>query len=407
MPTFRYRAYGHDGRFAEGTVDATSLDAANEALWSQGLSPFQMHAADQSGTKWWNREIVLGGGGSRRGDLLAFTREFAMLNAAEIPLDDALRILQQQASSSRLRELVEGLLSEILNGMPLSDAMQKQSAVFPADYIAVVRAGETGGTLADVFVELAELLERRAEIRARIQSALIYPCMLVALSLGTLAIIVGGLIPSIAPIFGQSGKPMPTSIRFMLALQERWIEIAASSAVVLSVVLGAVSVATRNPEVRQRLDRLKLRLPVVGAFLLQQEAARFARTLGTMLKAGVPLIQAAKSACNVIGNRHIAAGMDRVIEAVHQGTALHRALRVEAVLPAIALQMISVGEEAGKLDRMLTRVAVMLERQTQSNIDRFMSALTPALTVGIALMVGALIMPVMNAVLSINDMVTR
>src|SRR6185295_17764322 len=217
MPTFRYQAYGDDGRFAEGTVDATSLDAANEALWSQGLSPFQIHSADQSGRKWWNREITLGGGGSRRGDLLAFTREFAMLNAAEIPLDDALRILQQQASSSRLRELVEGLLSEILNGMPLSDAMQKQSAVFPSDYIAVVRAGETGGTLADVFVELSELLERRAEIRARIQSALIYPCMLVCLSLGTLAIIVGGLIPSIAPIFGQSGKPMPASIQFMLA----------------------------------------------------------------------------------------------------------------------------------------------------------------------------------------------
>jgi general secretion pathway protein F len=407
MPTFRYRAYGHDGRFAEGTVDATSLDAANEALWSQGLSPFQMHAGDQSGTKWWNREITLGGDGSRRGDLLAFTREFAMLNAAEIPLDDALRILQEQASSSRLRALVEGLLSEILNGMPLSDAMQKQSKVFPADYIAVVRAGETGGTLADVFVELAELLERRAEIRARVQSALIYPCMLVVLSLGTLAIIVGGLIPSIAPIFGQSGKPMPASIQFMLALQERWFEIVVGAVLVLSAVLAAISLATRKPDVRQRLDRLKLRLPVLGAFLLQQEAARFARTLGTMLKAGVPLIQAAKSACSVIGNRHIAAGMDRVIEAVHQGTALHRALRAEAVLPAIALQMISVGEEAGKLDRMLTRVAVMLERQTQSNIDRFMSALTPALTVGIALMVGALIMPVMNAVLSINDMVAR
>lgn len=407
MPTFRYQAYGHDGHFAEGTVDATSLDAANEALWSQGLSPFQMCATDRSGTRWWNREIALGGGGSRRGDLLAFTREFAMLNAAEIPLDDALRILQQQAASSRLRELVESLLSEVLNGMPLSDAMQKQSAVFPSDYIAVVRAGETGGTLADVFVELAELLERRAEIRSRIQSALIYPSMLVALSLGTLSIIVGGLIPSIAPIFSQSGKPMPTSIQFLLALQEKWIEIAVGMALVFATVLVAISLATRRPDIRQRLDRLKLRLPVVGTFLLQQEAARFTRTLGTMLKAGVPLIQAARSACSVVGNRHVAAGMDRAIEAVHQGTALHRALRAEAVLPAIALQMISVGEEAGKLDRMLTRVAIMLERQIQSNIDRFMSALTPALTVGIALMVGALIMPVMNAVLSINDMVGR
>jgi general secretion pathway protein F len=163
----------------------------------------------------------------------------------------------------------------------------------------------------------------------------------------------------------------------------------------------------RKPERRQEIDRLKLRLPVLGAFLLQQEAARFARTLGTMLKAGVPLIQATKSASGVIGNRFIAAGMDRTIEAVHQGMALHRALRNETTLPAIALQMISVGEEAGKLDRMLMRVALMLERQIQSSIDRFMSALTPALTVGIALLVGLLIMPVMNAVLSINDLAAR
>jgi general secretion pathway protein F len=406
MPTFRYRAYGLDGGFAEGTVDAASLDAANDLLWSQGLSPIQMRAADESGAKWWNRDIVIGGGSSRA-DLVAFTREFAMLNAADIPLDDALRILQAQASSSRLRLLVEGLLSEVLNGTPLSEAMQKQSKVFPADYIAVVRAGETGGTLGDVLVELAELLERRAEIRARVQSALIYPCMLVALSLGTLAIIISVLIPSIAPIFSQSGKSMPASIEFMLALKERWFEVVVGAAVVAVAIFGAVSVAIRKPETRERLDRLKLRLPVIGSFLLQQEAARFARTLGTMLKAGVPLIQATKSSCSVIGNRYIASGMDRAIEAVHQGMALHRALRNEAVLPAIALQMISVGEEAGKLDRMLTRVAIMLERQIQSSIDRFMSGLTPALTVGIALMVGALIMPVMNAVLSINDLAAR
>jgi general secretion pathway protein F len=171
--------------------------------------------------------------------------------------------------------------------------------------------------------------------------------------------------------------------------------------------VGMASVARRRPEVRLTLDRWKLRLPLLGGFLLQTETARFARTLGTMLKAGVPLIQATTSACSVIGNRHLVAGMNRAIEAIHQGLSLHRALRQETVLPAITLQMISVGEEAGKLDRMLMRVAVMLERQLQSSIDRFMSALTPALTVGIAVMVGALILPVMNAVLSISDLASR
>ncbi|MGJ4961323.1 type II secretion system F family protein [Bradyrhizobium sp. HKCCYLRH3061] len=406
MPRFRYRAYGTDGSFAEGTIEAASAAAADAALWAQGLSPFQMRAADSDGTKWWNREITLSGG-SDRGDLLAFTREFSTLCAADIPMDDALRIVQTQASAPRLRTLVAALLADVLNGRPLSEAMQGQPRVFPADYIAVVRAGETGGRLAQVLVELAELLERRAEIRARVQSALIYPSMLIVLSLATLAIIVGGVIPSMAPIFTQSGKPVPLTIQIMLALKAHWLEIIITSLATVALLGVALAFAMADAGRRRRLDRLALRLPLLGGFLLQQDTARFARTLGTMLMAGVPLISATKSASDVVGNRHLRAGMDQAIEAVQQGTALHRALRNFVALPAVALQMIAVGEEAGKLDRMLLRVAQMLEKQLQTSVDRFMAALTPAMTVGIALIIGALIMPVMTAVLSINDLAGR
>lgn len=406
MPTFRYRAYGLDGAVAEGTIEAASLDIANDLLWARGLSPFRMQAARETGARWWNREISIGNG-SRRTDLLAFTREFSMLNAADIPLDNSLQILKSQASSQRLRILVEQLLSDVMNGVALSDAMQRQSDVFPPDYVAVIRAGETGGRVATVLVELAELLARREENRQRVQSALVYPSMLVVLSLGTLGIILGGLIPSIAPIFTQSGKPVPASLELMLAVRDHWFGIVATAAGVGLLGIGGLSAAHRKPETRQQLDRWKLRLPLIGPFLLQQETARFSRTLGSMLKAGVPLTQAAKSSSSLAGNRHILASLDRVIDAVQQGVALNKALRVEGVLPPIALQMIAVGEEAGKLDRMLTHVAVVLESEIQSRIDRFMAALTPALTVGIALLVGMLIMPVMNAVLSINDLAAR
>ncbi|WP_315770069.1 MULTISPECIES: type II secretion system F family protein [unclassified Bradyrhizobium] len=406
MPRFRYRAYGTDGSFAEGTIEAASAAAADAALWAQGLSPFQMNAADSAGRAWWNREITLGGG-SERGDLLAFTREFATLCAADIPMDDALRIVQTQASAVRLRSLVEALLAEILNGRPLSEAMQAQPRVFPADYVAVIRAGETGGRLAQVLTELAELLERRAEIRARVQSALIYPSMLIVLSLVTLGIIVGGVIPSMAPIFTQSGKPIPLTIRLMLALKEHWLEIVIAGLAAVALLGAVVAFTMADTGRRRRLDRLALRLPLLGGFLLQQDTARFARTLGTMLMAGVPLIAATKSASDVVGNRHLRAGMEQAIEKVQQGTALHRALRTEVALPAVALQMIAVGEEAGKLDRMLLRVAQILEKQLQTSVDRFMAALTPAMTVGIAVIIGALIMPVMNAVLSINDLAGR
>src|SRR5215471_17555364 len=161
MPAFRYRAYGTGGDVAEGTIDAASQNAASDLLWGQGLIAFQMRQADAAAKKWWRRDVFV-----RRAptttDLALFTRDFATLNSAELPLDDALRILAEQ-TAAKMRKLAGGLLGEVLNGGTLSDAMQKQGPIFSADYVSAVRAGEIGGTLAQVLEELADLLERRAE----------------------------------------------------------------------------------------------------------------------------------------------------------------------------------------------------------------------------------------------------
>jgi general secretion pathway protein F len=402
MPTFRYRAYGVGGDLAEGSIEAISPDAASEALCDQGLVPFQLRATQGIDEPWWRRDLT-GGRGPKAADLASFTREFSTLAAAEIPLDDALRIVSEQQAASRMRAIVKILLADVLNGSTLSDAMQKHP-VFPADYLSVVRAGEVGGTLGQVLEELAELLERRMDIRSRIQSALIYPAVLVGLSLVSLAAIIGGLLPSITPIFAENGKPVPAGIKVLVALQAHWVEIAVLVIGLAAVMaIGAVA-ALRRPPLRLAFDGFKLRLPVLGPLILQQDTARFARTLGTLLKAGVPLIQAASSGQDVVVNRHLAAGLERTIEAIREGAALHLALAREAVLPPLALRLISVGEEVGKLDQMLKRVAVTFEQQTQRSIERFMTMLTPALTVAIAGLVGALIMTVVNAILSINEL---
>jgi general secretion pathway protein F len=406
MPTFKYQAYGLKGEFAEGSVDAGSPDLASEMLWAQGLTPFRIHEIGQSAAKWWKRELFATSKVKRK-DLVSFTRQFVTLSAAEIPLDDTLRILSDQATSGAVRSLVQALLSDIQNGTTLSESMQRQPGIFSADYISIVRAGEIGAKVSEVFSELADLLERRMEVHARIQSALVYPCILVVLSLVALSIIIGALVPTIAPLLAESGKPVPAAIGFLLMIQSRWIELVVGGAI-LAVGAGlAASIALRRPEFRIALDRYALKVPLVGPFLLHQETARFARTLGTMLQADVPLLQAVGAARAVIGNRHLAAAMEVAIESIGQGVSLNRALRNETELPDIAIRMISVGEESGKLDRMLARVAVMFEQQTQRGIERFMSMLTPLLTATIAILVGALILPIMNSVLSINDMAFR
>lgn len=403
MPTFRYRAYGTHGELAEGSIDGASPEAAGDLLFLQGLSAFQMRTAESSATPWWRRELFAGQG-SRHAELAAFTRELATLGAAEIPLDDTLRIVCEQAISPRMRAIAARLLADVMNGSTLSDAMQKHGNIFPADYLSMVRAGEIGGRVGEVLEELAELLERRLEVRGRLNSSLIYPTVLVVMALASLAIIIGGLVPSIAGIFVGSGKPMPSGIAFLVALHAMWLEILTVALSLAALAAIAALAALRRPAVRLGLDRAQLRAPVLGAFILQQETARFARTLGTLLKAGVPLFQAATSARTVIGNRHLAAGIDAAIEKVREGVALNRALQSATPLPPIAVRMISIGEEAGKLDRMLMRLAAAFEAQGQRSVDRFMTILTPLLTVVIAVLVGSLIITVMNAILSINDL---
>jgi general secretion pathway protein F len=406
MPTFRYRAYGTRGEFREGSIDAVTPDAAGDMLWAQGLTPFQMRLADQAAKPWWQRELF-SGHRSPASDLASFTREFATLNTAEIPLDDSLRILSEQATSQGIRTLASSLLADVLNGLTLSDALRRQPRTFSADYVSVVRAGEIGGTVGQVLEELADLLERRLEIRGKIRSALVYPMILLALSILSLAVIIGVLVPSIAPIFADGAKPLPGFLRVLMTVQSNWLEILTGLIVVGTAAIAAITAALKQPRARLAFDQWKLKLPILGAFIRQHETARFARTLSTLLKAGVPLLQAATSARAVVGNHHIGAGLEVAIDAIREGAALHRALQAATALPPIALRMISVGEEARKLDRMLWRVAVTLEQQTQHSIDRFMAALTPLLTTIIAGLVGGLIMAVMGAISNISELVVR
>jgi general secretion pathway protein F len=405
MASFQYQAYDARGTLARGRIEALSLQAATEGLWAQGLTAFELEHANESSAPWWQRELF--GSSVSRVDLVGFTREFATLAGAGIPLDDCLRILAERMASRAARALIADVRQEVLNGATLSDALKQQRRIFSEDYINIVRAGEAAGALARVFDELAALLERRQELRSRVQSALVYPAILLALSVVSLAVIIGVLIPSIAPVFAQGGKPLPSAIQFFLGLQAHWLNVLIGIAIGGAAITWIAAISLRRPAVRLFIDRLKLTVPLAGALLLQQETARFSRTLGTLLRAGVPLLQAATSACGGTANRHLAAALDRTIALVREGASLNRALDSETILPPIAVQMIAIGEEAGKLDHMLLTTAGMFEQQTQRTIDRLMTLLTPLLTIGIAGLVGSLILTVMNTILSINEIAVR
>jgi general secretion pathway protein F len=404
MPIFHYRAYSGSGDLVEGDIEAPSGEAAEDALFRRGLTPFETQAAEPAAAI---ARRAFFKSGPNAAQIASFTREFATLEQADVPLDQSLRILAAQSPAAPLRALAQEILTRIVEGASLSDALSSRPDLFAPDYVNVVREGEAVGRVGPALADLAEMLERRLELKARIQSALIYPALLMTLAVISTGVVLGTLVPSVAPIFADNGKDMPPGLQFILDMEAN----AGVVAFALSAVAASVALFNRlalgRPPGGSATPRFYLRLPVIGALLSQFAALRFSRTLGAMLKAGVPLLQGLESARAAVSDSFFNHELAGVIEAVRGGSNLSSALSGVPHLPPAATQMIAIGEETAQLGEMLLRVAAMFERQTQRSIERAMGLLTPALTIAIAAVVGGLIMTVMDAVLSINDLAAK
>jgi general secretion pathway protein F len=351
----------------------------------------------------WKRELFESNRFSLK-ELTAFTVELASLTNSGLPVDAAFRIIAGPGASAKTIRLANGLLKDVLAGSQLSEAMAQRPEVFPSDYRAILSAGEAGGITGQVLKQIAELLARRLEIRGKISSALVYPVILILMSLVSVAVIILVLVPSISPIFTDAGLPLPGILNTFAELQENWVR--------KLVVAGFIGIAgamlwnkaKQNPEAMLGLDRLKGSLPVVGRLIQIREAGGFSRALGTLINARVPLMSAMQTARALVTNRHLNALYKQAIERVPEGTPLHQALGGIGLLPATSQRLVAVGEESGQLGPMLLQVAIVLEGDLQRHIERMVGLLTPILTLAVGGSIGGLIMQVMSAVLSINDL---
>ena len=418
MATFHYKAYTAQGVITVGTIVADGADAAIDALYGSGLTPFETYgssddAADRSNqissvshkadVPIWKRELIESNHFSLK-ELTAFTAELASLINSALPLDAAFRIIAGPGAAPKAIRLANGLLKDVLAGLQLSEAMAQRPDIFPSDYRAILGAGEAGGVTGQVLKQISELLARRLEIRGKISSSLVYPMILILMSLVSVVVIVFVLIPSISPIFTDAGLPLPGILNTFSDLQENWIAsmLVLGIGVATSVVLW--SRAKQNAEIMTGVDRLKCSLPVVGKLIQAREAGGFARALGTLLGARVPLMSAMHTARALVTNRHLNTLYASAINRVPEGTPLHRAFEGTGLLPATSLRLVAVGEESGQLGSMLMQVATVIEADLQRHIERMVGLLTPILTLAVGGSIGALIMHVMSAVLSINNL---
>jgi general secretion pathway protein F len=403
MPRYQYRAYDSAGALRSGEMEAASDAGVLQQLRAAGLIPVEaVERRSAREERWWERDLFA----DRLlppASLALFTRELATLVDAGIPLDEALRIVTLHPMGAKVRKATEETLAHVLEGASLAEAMEKQGR-FGDFYCSMVRAGEAAGNLGDVLRQLADSPERSVETRARLRSALVYPMVLVAMAVGGLVLIATVLLPTIVPIFTDAGAEPPFAIRLMLDIQEglarHWVLVLIG----LALFAAGLVMLWHSPQARSDFSRLVLKAPVVGPIVTMAETAKLARTLASLLGSGVPMLTALRIVGSVAANGHVAAAIADAADEVKEGRMLSRGLAKSGVFPDLMLRLTAVGEETGRLEPMLRHVEKIFEGQVHRRLEHMLTLLTPTLTIGMGLIVGGLIMSVMSAILSINEL---
>ena len=407
MATYAYKAADSAGKIVTGTLEADEEKKVVAQLHTLGLIPIRIAPAKGNGKglrfNLSEQFLNLFSGVSSK-DVMIFTQDIATLLEAGLPVDRALSLLIESAEKERFKMMVGDILKTVQGGGYLSDALAKHPKAFTSFYVHMVRAGEAGGVLEAVLSRLGEFMESSQELKDYIKSAMVYPIFLVGVGGLSIIVLLTFVIPKFSIIFSDMGQAIPLSTRFLLGvselLQSYWWAILA----VLGTAYFFIRKYLNTPAGRLKFDRKKMKFPVVGDLIKKIEVGRFARTLGTLTKSGVPILQALMLVKDTIENRVISEAMENVYARVKEGDRLSKPLRDTGIFPPLAIQMITVGEETGRLDRMLLRVAESYEKMVRNMVKRLISLLEPTMILFMGLVVGFVVVSMLMAVFSMNEM---
>lgn len=403
MPLFEYKAVAPSGETVQGTMEAASMELVILKLQEGGNIPLQ---AKESGTGLFGLSALrLGRRGMNAREVGEFTQQLSTLLVAGLPLDRSLQVMLELSENERVKRTVAEIRDRVREGGSLSDALEEQHGAFNRLFVNMVRAGEVGGTLDVTLVRLTDYLERSADLKDSVVSALIYPVLLLVLAAGSLILLLVYVIPQFTPIFEELGGDLPFITKVVLGvgsvLQNFWWAIILVTAFIVVQFRRMLADADK----RFAWDTRVLKMKWVGDLVSKIEIARLSRTLGTLLTNGVPLLGALSIARNVLANTVLKKEVSEAAREVKTGGGLAHNLAKGGYFPRLALQMISVGEETGQLDAMLLKVSDTYDIEVRKTIDRLLSIFTPVVTLLLALMIGTIVLSVLVAILSINDLV--
>jgi general secretion pathway protein F len=404
LASFTYKAVSNDGEVVEGVLEALNRQAAVRQIQLKGQVPIRVEESGQVAKQ--SRRPALRRKKVGLDQITAFTRELATLIKAGQPIDSALTILMSIAGEeSRFSEHLTRIRDALKGGHSFSDALAAEAGLFNNFYVQMVRAGESGGALDSVLSRLTVHLERSKEVKDSLVSALIYPMILLFVALTSIMILMTYVIPQFSDLFSDMGQTLPLSTQITMAIATAlqdygWLMALA----IVGLILYFKWQMGRRASAKRWHARL-LRFPLIGAIVKQVEAARFCRTLGTLLENGVPLLRAVSIVKETIGNFVIADGMDHVVTSLKSGRRLADPLAEHSQFPHFALQMIRIGEESGQLEPMLMQTADILDQETQTLIKRALSLVEPIMILVLGVIIAAVVMSILVAILGVNQLV--
>ena len=337
-------------------------------------------------------------------DVLAFTQQLATLLEAGMELDRSLAILLDLTDNQRFRSILRGVLADIQAGSSFADSLAKHPRLFSRLYVNMVKAGEASGVLEVILSRLAGFMERSKTIRDEITSALIYPILLLLVGGGAVVVMMNFVIPRFAQIFADTKQLMPLPTRMLLAISTFttgywWVFVG-----LIVIGWGGLRAYLQTEQGKMQWDQWKLALPLLGGLIQEIEVSRFARTFGTLLQSGVPVLAAVSIVKETVTNRVIAGAMSRLQEGVKRGEGISGPLRATGAFPSFSIHMARVGEETGKLEEMLIKVADTYDDRVRRTVKRLTSLLEPVLILSLGLVVGFIVMSMLLAIFSINEL---
>ena len=404
MAEFKYRALDNKGSSRVGVLDADSEGAAISRLREQGWVPLDINATKKTGL---SMDLKIPGLSDRINlkDVAVSSRQLSTMIDAGLPLMRAISVLTEQTENKALAKIWDAVRADIQAGSSFSAALSKHPKAFQPLYVAVVRAGEAGGALDTVLIRLADTLEKQVTLRNKIRSAMTYPVMVGFMVFLLTSAILLFIVPTFKAIYSDLGGTLPAPTRallFISAIMRKFFPI-----VLLLMGFGVWLLRRyiKTPRGRRQFDQMKLKVPVFGELFRKVAMSRFSRTLGTLMRSGVPVLQALEITKETVGNRIVEEAIEDVESAVRQGESLARPLLRHKVVPSMVTQMLAVGEETGAVDNMLEKVADFYDAEVDATVDALASLIEPILIVIMGAVVGGILISLYLPMFKVIDLI--